>query len=40
MKKYFKKYSFETKLAAVKEYLNGTESIRVIDKKYHVSKTI
>ncbi|KAA9012901.1 IS3 family transposase [Niallia endozanthoxylica] len=40
MKKYFKKYSLETKLAAVKEYLEGAESLRVIAKKYHVSKTM
>ena len=34
------KYPLEVKLSAVKEYLNGVESIRVIAQKYSVNKTM
>ena len=35
-----KKYSLDTKLAAVNSSLNGVESLRDIAKKYNVSKTM
>lgn len=35
-----KKYALETKLEAVKAYLDGVESLRGIAKKYKVSKTM
>ena len=35
-----KKYSLETKLAAVQYYLNGSDSIRVTANKFNISKTM
>jgi transposase-like protein len=35
-----KKYSFDTKLAAVQYYLNGSDSIRVTTNKFNIAKTM
>ena len=35
-----KKYSLETKLAAVQYYLNGSDSIRVTANKFNIAKTV